>query len=218
MGSELPLIVREKIASKTCKMVFVNGIIIVMVVLILAYYNNNNYLNFNLPHIYDINEQSKIHNQSVIKKNTELSGNMIRLISQNYTPVVKIVIIDTDRNVIPLFTTNKMQKKLPDKRSVIEYHISKPVKISRIIIDIDMMNTSSKNITNTNVEIVNNGQVIWLYDKKLSYKKYNYVHICEPPSDNILKHEVFYNSTESSINQEIKLMENLIDNVYGNTN
>jgi hypothetical protein len=204
----LPNVEVEKDLSKTSKLILVNVIIIIGVMLIAYYYNTNNYITFIPPTIHNI--QSTDYKSP----NKIISGNIVRLISQNETPITKIVIIDDNRKVIPIFTDIKMIKKLPDCRISIDYHLKNTININEIIIDIDMLNNNSKNIIYTNVEIINNGKISWIYNNDLSYKRYNYIHIYKQPKDNILNHDLFYNINSTKEKDENRLRQYAINNLY----
>jgi hypothetical protein len=196
---------REKVVSKTCKLIYITGLIVI--VIMMAFYHHNNSDNYLLlqppPILYTNIQKKKISHQKI-------SGNMIRIVSLKPTPVQKIVIIDHNRQVIPLITHKSDMKKLPDGRYVIEYKIKNTIVISQIIVDIDMSDKKSLNILNTKVEIVNNNIISWTFDDTLSYKRYNTVYVCEPKPDNILKHDLFYNPLASKYDEEIKLSQSLL--------
>jgi hypothetical protein len=168
------------------------------------YTNGDNYLLQHPPTILNnIIQKKKISHQKI-------SGNMIRIVSLKQTPVQKIVIIDHNRQVIPLITHKSDMKRLPDGRYVIGYKIKNPIVISQIIVDIDMSDKNSLNILNTKVEIVNNNIISWTFDDALSYKRYNAIYVCEPKPDSILKHDLFYNTLASKYDEEIKLSQSLL--------
>jgi hypothetical protein len=202
---KIPVVEMEKTISKTCKLIYVTGIIIVLIIMVGYYHTGNNFL-------IKSHQMIKINTKNQTKQNMsneKISGNMIRVISVKFTPIQKIVIIDTDRNVIPLFTKDHVSKKLPDNRYIIEYNIKNPVTVSQIIIDIDTTDKKSLNIIHTKVEIVNNNTVSWVFEDTLSYQRYNTLYVCSPGKDNILKPDTFYKPLATEHEEEIKLLKSL---------
>ena len=207
----IPLVQREGDVSKSCKMIFVTGVIIVALLCVMFYKKHDT--------VYICGNSDYVEPMSDIRPNDQISpifGKFIQLINLNKSmiPVDKIVIIDVNRNMIPLFTKNAKHIKIGQNGSMWQYELDKPVYISQVIIDLNMFDKRKENIVNTQLKIRDVAyEIIWSSYTTLSVKKYIDVYIAQ--QDHIypaLQH--ILNPDLSTYGQEVTLGYHLMRNTW----
>ena len=216
----IPIIKRETNLSKSCKMIYITGVIIILTIVCLHYQKKNFHEIFTLP---DIIEIKKITNPKTTDKciqlklnnhNNPVLGKYIQLINLNkQVPIKKIVVIDSNKIAIELFAKKVMKN---GKTGIsIEYELPKPVNIVQIIIDTNMFDKRSLNIVTTQVKIKNKDNcIVWSYNKPLNYTRYNYVYIVESHVIHPVKSQTLLHPVLSDCENELILKQNLILNTW----
>lgn len=205
----IPLVDREKIESKTYKMIFTTGIIIILILMILHYIKgSNNYL-YSTPPVINVTKKR------ALKQNKPILGSKIRLIntSKNIT-INKISIINSDRKIIHISSDKANIKAHCKGGMIMTFKFKKPTNIRQIIIDTNMLHKDSINIVETQIEILNKGKILWVNDEKLSYKRYNYIYFDDIQEYTPIKLDVFYKPNMTDCEQELLLAQNLMINTW----
>ena len=205
----IPLIEREKIESKTYKMVFTTGLIIILILMMLHYTKgSNNYL-YSTPPVINVTKKS------AAKQNKPIMGSVVRLINTSKNiPINKISIINNDRKITNISSDKAVTKQHCKGGMIMTFKIKKPTNIHQIVIDTDMLQQDSINIVDTQVEIVNKGKVLWVNDNKLSYKRYNYIYFDDVKEYTPTKLDVFYKPNMTDYEQEVLLTQKLMINTW----
>lgn len=206
----IPLVKREDDVSKTCKMVFITGGIIVAIICFLYYQNVGIYTpsisNRMLPMIsFTPDDNTK-----------PILGKFIQLINLNkkIIPIYKIVVIDEDRNIFPLYTKNAKYTDIHVKGSMLQFELSKPVYISQLIIDLELNDKRKENIITTQVRIRDSEyDTVWTNDKPLYVNRYVDVYVAQPHIILPIPQQVL-DPDLSTFDQEVTLGYHLMKNTW----
>jgi hypothetical protein len=217
--SEVPHVEKELIFSKTIKMVCVIGIIILLLVLYVYYYDKTQTKLIKKPNIINALSLSYILPKSQF--NRPILGDHIVLYNlTNIIPINRIMVITTDRNIISLEASDA-EIKYPRGGMSLKFRLPSSLLISQIIVETDVNNTFSPNITKTQVEIMKNNNVVWSYNNTLFLEKYNYVHVYQPHLKSIRENSFYPDKAEDfkylnlSVNEEERILTTkLMDNTW----
>ena len=172
---KIPLIIRENDISKTCKMLFIVGGIIILMIYLMHYQNTNIY--------YPKCNVEPMKNVIPDDKTQPVLGKYIQLVNLNHKrlPIYKIVVLDKDRIMHPLYTKSARYTELFKKGSMIQYELPKGVYISQIIIELELDDARSKHIATTQVRIRDaEYDTVWTSTKPLHVEKYVDVYVASP--------------------------------------
>jgi hypothetical protein len=184
----IPLIEREGSTSKNCKMMFVLAFIIVAI-LIISYKCAEHKYTFDDIHNpdadscipYDPGNSDIINKQNL---NEPVRAQYISLVNTNRRnlPVEKIVVICADRRIIPIKTNDAQTNKLGKMGIIMNYRLPREEEIVQVIIDIDTLHPSKKNMITTQVELKDKNHMrVWHNAKTLpTDTRYIYVHMVKP--------------------------------------
>jgi hypothetical protein len=209
----IPIIKTESKNSIDCKML--NTIIFSTIIVLLLYYIclQNNKLNLQKSDIYTeyMTDVTPANNEPVIGKYIQITNN-----NKKYIPINKIIIIDINRKVIPIFNKNANMMKLGKNGIIIEYTLPKLINIAQIIIDIDLFDKRSENIVTSQVRIRDNDyDTLWTNKKPLKLGRSKYIELT-------IKHPTYIypipqqklNNNLTGIQQDDRLNFNLLENTW----
>jgi hypothetical protein len=209
----VPSVITESVYSKNYKIVLTVAIII----LLLWYTFDHNNIILCLDESNKYNEyMTDIQNINKIDNTKSIVGQYIQIAHNNkkILPIHKIVIIDSNRNIVPIYTKNAKKINTGKNGMILEYTLAKPTHISQIIIDVNVLDIQSKNITTSSLKIKNKDhKTVWvnsgiLYLSKLIEININTPAYIYPINQERLDHR--HNSNE----QEFILKNRLIENTW----
>jgi hypothetical protein len=207
----IPIIKTESKNSIECKMV--NTIICSTIIVLILYYMclQNNKLNLQRSSIYTeyMTDVTPATNEPVIGKYIQITN-----INKKYIPINKIIIIDINRKVIPIFNKSANTMKLGKNGITILYTLPKLINISQIIIDIDLSDKRSENIVTTQVRVRDNDyDTLWTNKKQLKLSRYIELTIKQPTYIYPIPQQQLNNNL-TGIQQDDHLNFNLLENTW----
>ena len=154
-------------------------IMISVVVIGILFYmtiQNNNF-------IFQNNNMYPEYMTNIPDTNTPVVGKYIQILNNNkkYIPINKIVVIDTNRTVIPIYNKTAKVVKMGKNGVIFEYTLPKLTNISQVIIDVDLFDKRSENISTAQVRIRDNDyDTIWTSKGLLPLSRYIELNIVHP--------------------------------------
>jgi hypothetical protein len=206
----IPLVKRENDISKTCKMLFIISSVIILIICFFYYKKKDIYLQPIFNNVEPI--KSVVSND----KTQPMLGKFIQLINLNKKnlPIYKIVIIDKDRNIFPIYTKYAKILNIGKKGSTIQYELPKSIYISQIIIELNTFDARAKNITTTQVRIRDaEFDTVWTNNKSLYIDKYVNVYVANPNLIYPTPQQIL-NPDLSAYEQEVALGYHLMSNTW----
>ena len=205
----IPLVQRENEASTNCKMIFVTGFIVVVLICIMSYQKTI----IQTPNIYYREPMS-----SVVPKDrlNPVLGKYIQIINKDhrYVPVYKIVIIDKDRNIIPLYTHNAKYNEAGKKGSVIEFVLPNAIYITQMVVHLDVFDPKKGNISSSQIRIRDaQMDTRWTSSKILPVEKYIDIYVSRPHYIYPIPQKIL-DPAMTTPNQEATLTKHLISNTW----
>jgi hypothetical protein len=210
MINRIPLVKREGDVSKTCKMIFITGGIILIIICFLYCQTVDIYV----PPIS--NRMEPMISLDLNDGNKPVLGKFIQLINLNkkILPIYKIVVIDIDRNIFPLYAKNAKHTNINTKGSMIQFDLPKPVYISQLTIELELDDKRKENIITTQVRIKNSEyDNVWSSTKPLYVNKYVDVYVAQPRIIAPIQQQLL-DPNISTYGQEVELGYHLMKNTW----
>jgi hypothetical protein len=102
-------------------------------------------------------------------------------IDKKILPINKIIIIDKDRNMIPISLGNAKVSPSNEKGSILEFELARPTYITQFIIDLNINDKRCDNILTTQVRIRDSDyDTVWTNKDQLYVDKYVDVYVARP--------------------------------------
>jgi hypothetical protein len=208
----VPEVINESDFSKNNKMILTLTIISI----IIWYIFENTKNNICLVSSNKYNEYMTDTSNTKIDETKSIIGYYIQISHNNkkVLPINKIIIIDSNRNIIPIYTKNA--KKLDNGKNgvILEYKLINPTNISQIIVDVNMLDIQSKNIVNAVVKIINKeNKTMWINTGILHLSKLIEINVNDP-SYIYPTHQEKLNHRHNSDEHEFVLKNKLIENTW----
>ena len=205
----IPLVQRESEISQNSRMIFVVGFIVVLSMYLVYYQQCDIYI----PGTRMIEPLT-----AVVPKNklNPILIKYIQLITPNHKvlPINKIVIIDKDKNIIPLYLKDAIYRDDGKSGSVIEFIVPKSLYISQMIIHLDMFSKDRENIKSTQVRLRDNEyDTRWTSTHQLPVEKYIDVYVSRPHYIYPIPQQVL-DPNMTTPKQEVSLTQHLIHNTW----
>ena len=205
----VPLVQREDETSKNCKMIFITGFIVVVLICILLYQKTD----IQSPDIYYKEAMNTVIPESRLNP---VLGKYIQIVNKEhrYVPVYKIVIIDKDKNIFPLYTQNAKYTEVGEKGSVLEFELPNAIYITQLIVHLDIFDPKKGNITSSQVRIRDNEMdTRWTNTKILPVEKYIDLYVSRPHYINFIPQKIL-DPAMTTPDQEATLTQHLIGNTW----
>jgi hypothetical protein len=205
----VPLVQREDEASKNCKMIFITGFIVVGLICIMLYQKTD----IQSPIIYYREPMSTYVPENRLNP---VLGKYIQIINKDhrYVPVNKIVIIDKDKNIIPLYTQNAKYTEVGEKGSVLEFELPNVNYITQMVVHLDVFNPKKGNISSSQVRICDSEMdTRWTSTKILPVEKYIDLYVSRPHYIYPIPQKIL-DPAMTTPDQEATLTRHLINNTW----
>lgn len=184
----IPLIEREGNASKNGKMIFVLAFIIVAILIMLHNYAEHKYTFDDIynPDVDPCTPCDPCNSDCINKQNLNepVRAQYISLVNTNRRnlPVEKVIAICADRRIIPIEIHDAKISNLGKMGTIMNFRLQHEEEIVQVIIDIDTLHPSKKNMITTQVELKDkNHRCVWRSIKILpTDSRYIYVHMVKP--------------------------------------
>ena len=208
--TNLPVVNTESEFSKSNRMVMVIAIIILLVYYASSQKKKLTLITYNesIEHMSDSLDIAMFDEKPIIGKYIQVINNNKKIL-----PIHKIIIIDINKKVIPIFTKNAKIVKI-GKGVLIEYTLLKPTNISQIIIDVDLFDARAENIVNSQVKVRDSqNEVIWTNNDRLFLSRYIELNIKDSKYIYPTKQAVL-NNGDTKNEQESRLSGMLLENTW----
>jgi hypothetical protein len=205
----VPLVQREDEASKNCKMLFITGFIVVVLICIMSYQKTD----IRSPNIYYREPMSTVVPENRLNP---VLGKYIQIINKDhrYIPVYKIVIIDKDKNIIPLYTQNAKYTEAGKKGSVLEFALPNAIYITQMVVHLDIFDPKKENISSSQVRIRDSEMdTRWTSTKILPVEKYIDIYVSRPHYIYPIPQKIL-DPAMTTPDQEATLTRHLISNTW----
>lgn len=206
----IPLVKRENDVSKSCKMIFITGGIIILIVCLIY---------FSDTEIYQPRPCNTIeHMKSYIPddKTKPVLGKFIQFININkkILPINQIIIIDKDRNMIPISIGKSKVSPINTNGSILEFELPRSTYITQFIIDLNINDKRCDNILTTQVRIRDSEyDTVWTNKDQLYVDRYVDVYVARPHMIYPIPQQVL-DPNLSKDGQEVTLGYHLMSNTW----
>ena len=205
----IPVVKRESAVSKNVKMVCV-----VMAILLFLYSISP----CAKAEIYvpKIHHNIKYMRLKRFNRLNPALGKYIQVIHFNDKPLPlkKIVVIDKNRNIFPLFAEDAKYLPIDEKKSMIHFNLPKVVYISQIVLDIDELDARRGNVPYASIVIRDTKyDKTWFNVMPLKISTHIDVEVIESPKVRFADQQKI-DPILSTPEQEAQLTHNLVNNVW----